>query len=774
MKAKHIVLLSVCTLLLLALFQALGTAYAYRSRMHETEATLASVFKNAFMLTVDAQVNRLPYPEGTITHLVYVPDSLHQNDEDRQLYFAEQTSTIMQDAYGQPEISLDSLRRQLAGFLRHEQVEGSVFIRKFDARTGRTLGTSPAGADLPQAGIGILVSPRTFIHQQKGLAVEAVLDTHYFSHPANLLFPGLTLLLALLLVGAIVLRLRLLNRLQHDIDRQCADYYRLAEEMAQPVRTMGADLQAARWTEAGETARRVLADTEAVLTRAKQENARRRSRRTRWLGSLSWALMPLALLLPALWGAFVYHGQAKALGHTAEVALERAFMEENDLRYHQAIDANHLRGTVKPWYTGETDFYRRQADSLLQNVFYRKIVNEKGDTLYQARAGFGLNTIFVLHKTMNLSEGIRLYRAYGTQETVNSYPVVVPVDTLRLDSLFRVELSRAGLPTAAGLRIFRPATGDVVTQTGDATPRRGSLVTAPLRLDEEGAVCVQGVMPRPQGHIFRSAWYLYVPLGLTAVFCILCIAGLWHVWRRRRRLEQFRKDFTYSMIHDMKSPLQSLLMGTQLLAGGRLADKPDKAARIRTALREECAHLLSLSARVVTLTQMDRGTLQLHLSDVPLRPLLDDLAAKFRLKAPKPVTFDIRCAEGLTARADAFCLHEVLSNLIDNALKYSGPEVRIRLAALPAADGGTCLQIRDNGIGIPPAERDRIFDRFRRIPAGSRRTGASGFGLGLNFVQQVVQAHGGMVTVESDGCSFSEFTVRLPGKTDGERLSPDR
>lgn len=159
MKIKHIVLLSVCTFLLLALFQAAGMSYAYRSQMQKTEATLASAFKNAFTLTTDAQVNRLPYPEGTVTHMVYAPDSLHLEDEDRLLYYAEQTSVVLQDAYGQPEISLDSLRQMLTGFLRYEEVEGSVFIRKFNVHTGCTLQTSPAKADLPHTGIGILTRP---------------------------------------------------------------------------------------------------------------------------------------------------------------------------------------------------------------------------------------------------------------------------------------------------------------------------------------------------------------------------------------------------------------------------------------------------------------------------------------------------------------------------------------------------------------------------------------------------------------------------------------
>ena len=761
MKIKHIVLLSVCTFLLLALFQAAGMSYAYRSQMQKTEATLASAFKNAFTLTTDAQVNRLPYPEGTVTHMVYAPDSLHLEDEDRLLYYAEQTSVVLQDAYGQPEISLDSLRQMLTGFLRYEEVEGSVFIRKFNVHTGCTLQTSPAKADLPHIGIGILTSPRAFVHMQKGIAVEAILDMHYLAYPTSLLFPSLTLLLAILLAGVITLRIHRLRHLQHDIDRQCKSYYQLAGQMAQSVQQMEDDLKASHWTQAGETGRQILADTEAVLTRAKQENARQHSHRVLWLDRLSWGLMPLALLLPVLWGAYIYRTQWKTLNHETEVAFEKAFVAENDQRYLQSIEANHLRGTRKAWVTGSTDYFHQQVDSLFP-LLYRKATDEQGNTFYEPRFHGTRQEVYVLHQTMNLKEGIRLYRAYGTQQIVNERPVAIPLDTFRLDSLFRHELMLTGLNLPCGIRILRPDSGEVLKQTGCALPRRGSFVSTALRLDESGSVCVQGIVPSPQSHVFRSAWYLFLPLALTFAFCLLCTAGHWFIWRRQRRLEQFRKDFTYSMIHDMKSPLQSILMGTQIMTSGKLDNKPEKAARICTTMCDECNHLLALSARVVTLTQIDRGELQLHRTAVPLRPLFEELATQFRLKAAKPVTFHIDCTAKAIAHADAFCLREMLSNLIDNAIKYSGEEVSIHLTARQTSEGSLSLSVRDNGIGIPRSEQQRIFNRFERIQAGDRRTGASGFGLGLNFVMQVVQAHGGTVTVDSDGKSFSTFTVTLP------------
>ena len=129
-------------------------------------------------------------------------------------------------------------------------------------------------------------------------------------------------------------------------------------------------------------------------------------------------------------------------------------------------------------------------------------------------------------------------------------------------------------------------------------------------------------------------------------------------------------------------------------------------------------------------------------------------------KSTKPLTFQVDCPEDFTVYADAFCLREVLSNLIDNAIKYSGDQVTIRLTAssTPAA---TLLRITDNGLGIAPRDLPLIFRKYERAAAAARssRGGASGFGLGLSFVRQVVEAHGGHVTVSSTVGAGTEFTV---------------
>ena len=767
MKARYITVLSVGTLVLLLAFQMVGVWYSYQSLMRKSAATLSSCFKATFSQVVDAPLNHLPYPDYTITHLTYVPYISHMNAEDKYLYISQQTSAVLQDYYHLPETSIDTLRLALSDALRREGIEGSVYIRKWDAHSGHQLATSPAAVDLPaRNAIGVLVSPSACLHEPRGITVEAVVDLHYWRNVKHLLFLAGIFFTSVALLLAFVVRIRLLLRLEQSIDRQRTDFFRQAEDMAVPLHGLEADLHAARWQAAGNAGQLLFQETEATLTRAKEENKRLTRANARPLRFLSWGVLALSILLPCLWAWYIYHEQWQAGNREAQVCFEHSFNAEANLRYLDYLRINKLDRYDR--YVGITRQAQQQAESL-ESTFYYIDRDKQGHKSFRVRLHAELLPHYVLRQGMDLSQGIRLYRAYNTQGQINKGHLeeghlFMPLDTLRLDSLFRAELQQAGMDAGSGLRVLRTHGQEEVKRVGDSAPlNSGSFLTTPLRLTEDGSVAVQGLVPAPQRYVVRSAWYLFLPLGLLLLFSLFCVGGLWYVWRRLRRLEQFRKDFTYAMIHDMKSPLQSILMGTQILSSGKLAEKPERAARILSGMLDECAHLFTLSNRVITLTQIDRGTLELHSEHLALRPLLDDLTAKFSLKSTKPLTFQVDCSEDFTVYADAFCLREVLSNLIDNAIKYSGDQVTIRLTAssTPAA---TLLRITDNGLGIAPRDLPLIFRKYERAAAAARssRGGASGFGLGLSFVRQVVEAHGGHVTVSSTVGAGTEFTVSLP------------
>lgn len=236
-----------------------------------------------------------------------------------------------------------------------------------------------------------------------------------------------------------------------------------------------------------------------------------------------------------------------------------------------------------------------------------------------------------------------------------------------------------------------------------------------------------------------------------------------------------REDFSYAMIHDMKTPLSSILMGTEILESGRLDGQPEKKERYFRIVKEEGEHLLALTNKVLTLSKLENHALKLQQTDCLLRPILEDLAEKYKAKTAKQVAFVWNLQEEVVWADEEF-LREALSNLIDNALKYSGEAVEITFLSERKADGTVCVTVADNGFGIPLKDQRKIFEKYERAAASerSRSGGASGFGLGLNYVLRIMEAHGGRVTLESMEGEYSRFTLAFPPESALENKKEER
>ena len=759
MKYKSLLRLSIGTLLLIAIVQGVGVGIAYDSLRKEIKLSLDESFKKAFEGVVDGQVNNLPYPDGTVTHFLYYPvDSTHTVVLDnKSFYLSQQSSAILQDYYGLPEISLDSLKLRLEKELRYDGVEGHIAIQKVEMTTGKILQEVSTAEDKGWSVLGV-TSCQAWLHEPKGIAVQARLDLLFTEGPVGawVLFCLLTLLLSAWVIGVLYASIRRLRAQEISLEGQRQNFYQQAKEVEKPVEWMAAGINAKKWMKLSEVAGLLLASVEDSLTRAKQEHALFQQRRLLSLSGLSAVGLASTLTLVCLWGVYLYRNHLREVAHRTQICIEEAFAYENIIRSRLSARASGKRDFQEYYLNGtHTEQAEKQWSDLIP-VLYKEVTDSTGKKQYAPRQHALVSFAFVRHGGWNSDENARLYMAYTQQQLMEEFgEAFIPVDSVRMDSLFNVQLWKKNLPVGH-LNFYREREDSLSSNWTE-------IITRPLRIREDCSEWMQGVMPISFWGLVCLEWYFFLPLVIVLLFTFFCIFVQWIIGRKQKRLGQFREDFTYSMIHDMKSPLQSILMGSQIMASGRLPEGSEKAVRICAAMADECDHLLTLSNRVVTLTQMERGELELHKTAVVLRPLLDDLSGKFRLKAPKPVAFEVDCPSDFRVMADAFCLREVLSNLIDNAIKYSREEVSIRLSAESGADGGVVIRVRDNGIGIPPREQQRIFGKFERVASGSRATGASGFGLGLNFVWQVVRAHGGRVEVRSDGHSFSEFAVVLPG-----------
>jgi two-component system phosphate regulon sensor histidine kinase PhoR len=234
---------------------------------------------------------------------------------------------------------------------------------------------------------------------------------------------------------------------------------------------------------------------------------------------------------------------------------------------------------------------------------------------------------------------------------------------------------------------------------------------------------------------------------------------------RLKALETVRRDFVANVSHELKTPITAVKGALETLLGGALEDDPGASRRFLEVAARHSDRLASIIDDLLALSRLEQqeGT-ALEKQQAVLEGIARAAMQLCQAKAAaRGIPLELEAETGLTARVNPQLLEQALTNLIDNAVKYSnaGSPVRLDIRRAGGASGGIELAVRDRGIGIPPQDLPRVFERFYRVDrARSRELG--GTGLGLAIVKHIVLAHGGSVRAESELGSGSTFTILLP------------
>ena len=237
--------------------------------------------------------------------------------------------------------------------------------------------------------------------------------------------------------------------------------------------------------------------------------------------------------------------------------------------------------------------------------------------------------------------------------------------------------------------------------------------------------------------------------------CLLVI----HDITELRRLETLRKDFIANVSHELKTPLTSIKGFVETLLEGALEDK-ENSRHFLKIIQEHAERLDNLLNDLLDLSHLESKEITLEKKEVNLKDLVDDVLASFKVQLKKKAIAARNELAQLLVKVDKDKIGQVLTNLIDNAIKFNSEKGSIKIYNQDS-DDKVKIVVEDSGIGIPVKDIPRIFERFYRVDkARSRELG--GTGLGLSIVKHIVELHGGSVGVESTEGLGSKLWFSLP------------
>lgn len=246
-------------------------------------------------------------------------------------------------------------------------------------------------------------------------------------------------------------------------------------------------------------------------------------------------------------------------------------------------------------------------------------------------------------------------------------------------------------------------------------------------------------------------------VGVTVLSFLL----LYRTLLRQRKLAVLKNEFISNITHELKTPIATVGVAIEALKNFNAIQDPQRTREYLDISSNELQRLSLLVDKVLKLSMFEKKEIDLKFEMMNLKEVVDEVVSSMRLQLEKYHAAVSVTNEGdLNLQGDRLHLLSVVFNLLDNALKYSknNPSIHVDLKE---ADQHVVLSVTDNGIGIPTEYKDKLFEKFFRVPTGDTHN-AKGYGLGLSYVAHVVQQHKGTIAVESQPGIGSKFIITLP------------
>lgn len=335
------------------------------------------------------------------------------------------------------------------------------------------------------------------------------------------------------------------------------------------------------------------------------------------------------------------------------------------------------------------------------------------------------------------------------------------INLSRFDSILRSDLIKAGLDIKHYTLIVQLKNDSIISSSLPAQVDTNKLMRYEFVYD---------LMKQRAFKVYTEATNTVILRQMSGIlitsFVILLVLGLsfWYLIRvimQQRTLEEMKSDFTNNMTHELKTPISVAYAANDALLNFHQAEEKEKREKYLRISQEQLQRLSRLVEQILSSSMEKRKNFQLHREEIDMHTLLNQLVEQHKMKADEPVDFTLHITPmDAVCLADKIHFSNALSNLIDNAIKYSPKTPQIDINCIQN-QFETRISVTDKGMGIHEDKQKHIFDRFYRVPSGNVHN-IKGYGLGLYYVKTIIQHHGGEILVKSELDKGSTFTIILP------------
>ncbi len=375
--------------------------------------------------------------------------------------------------------------------------------------------------------------------------------------------------------------------------------------------------------------------------------------------------------------------------------------------------------------------------------------------------GYDLKAHRILRKTKEFNDVIH---AMVTEESIDIQRRIHPEE---IDSLLKLEFRNKGIDIYFDFGVY-DKNADHFVFIDTAKMDKELLIESPLKAslfpnDILGNATFLVVnFPAKDQFLFSKILATLSSSIILLLIIIACFSYAIYIILKQKKLSELKNDFINNMTHEFKTPIATVSLAAEALGDSDISMNKAHVNKYIGVIKDETSRLGTQVERVLQAATMEKEELQINKSKQNLHDLIKECAEKTKMQLPQEegsIKMHLNAKDFIT-EVDGHHFYNAITNLLDNALKYATKAPQISITTENVGES-ILINIKDNGIGISSEHQKHIFDKFYRVPTGNIHN-VKGFGLGLNYVQYVINAHQGVVSVSSELKKGSVFTIELP------------